>query len=53
MKKRTFEQLQASKAIHRKHAECHKANGYPLHRCKRMMRYTALITKAIVKVDER
>jgi len=53
MKKRTFEQLQASKAIHRKHAGLHKANDYPLHRCKRMMRYTALITKAIAKAGER
>ena len=53
MKKRTFEQLQVSKAIYRKHAERHKANDYPMHRCKRMMAYTALLTKAIAKAGER
>lgn len=47
MKKRTFEQLKISKAIYRKHAARHKANGYPLHRCIRIMAYTALITKAV------
>ncbi len=53
MKNRTLKQLQASKAIHRKHAERHKANDYPVNRCKRMMKYTALVTKAIAKVGER
>ena len=53
MKKRTFEQLQVNKAIYRKHAERHKSNDYPSHRCKRMMAYTALLTKAIAKAGER
>jgi len=53
MKHRTLKQLQASKAIYRKHAELHKLNDYPAHRIKRMMKYTALVTKAIVKVGER
>ncbi|WP_313469515.1 hypothetical protein [Lysinibacillus sp.] len=47
MKRRTHEQIMASKAIYRKHAERYKANGYPEHRAKRMMAYTSLITKAI------
>jgi len=47
MKKRTHEQLMESKAIYRKHAQRHKANDYPLHRCKRMMAYTAALSKVI------
>ena len=46
MKRRTVEELKMNKAIYRKHAERHKANDYPEHRIKRMMKYTALITKA-------
>ena len=47
MKQRTFQELMVSKAIHRKHAEKHKANGYPYHRCRRHLLYVSLITKAI------
>ena len=47
MKRRTVEQLKIHKSIYRKHAERHKANDYPAHRIKRMMAYTALLTKAI------
>lgn len=53
MKKRTREQLTQSRTIYRKHAERHKVNDYPYHRCKRMIAYTALITKAIAKAGER
>ncbi|WPK10266.1 hypothetical protein R6U77_09990 [Lysinibacillus louembei] len=49
MKQRTFEQIMQSKSIYRKHAERYKANDYPYHRVKRMMLYTALLTKAIAK----
>lgn len=47
MKKRSLEQIQASKAVYRKHAERHKVNDYPLHRILRMMAYTAQLSKAI------
>lgn len=47
MKKRTHEQLMESKAIYRKHAQRYKDNDYQLHRVKRMMAYTSLLTKAI------
>lgn len=47
MKKRTHEQIMRSKVIYRKYAERHKLNDYPYHRCKRMMAYTSLLTKAI------
>lgn len=53
IKKRTREQIRQSKAIYHKHAERHKAANYPYHRCKRMMAYTALVTKAIAKAGER
>ncbi|WP_193768907.1 hypothetical protein [Metasolibacillus meyeri] len=53
MKKRNFNQLMTSKAIYRKHAARHKANDYPSGRCKRMMAYTSLLTKAIAKTSER
>lgn len=53
MKKRTHEQIMTSKAIYRKHAERHKANDYPYHRCKRMMAYTSLLTQAVAKAGER
>ena len=51
MKKRTREQIMDHKAIYRKHAARHKANDYPESRIKRMMAYTALITKAISNVS--
>ena len=47
MKKRTFEQIQLSKAIYKKHAERHKAAHYPHERASRMLAYTAALTKAI------
>ena len=47
MKKRTFEQIQLSKAIYKKHAERHKAAHYPHERASRMLAYTAVLTKAI------
>lgn len=53
MKQRTREQIMASKAIYRKHAQRHKAADYPYHRCKRMLAYTALLTKAIAKAGVR
>lgn len=53
MKKRTLEQIKASKAIYAKHAARHKAADYPYSRCRRMMAYTAVLTKAIVKAGER
>ena len=53
MKERTREQLAQSKAIYRKHAERYKSNGYPYSRSKRMMAYTAALTKAIAKAGER
>lgn len=53
MKKRTLEQLKMSKAIYHKHATRYKANEYPLHRCMRMMAYTALVTKAIAIANSR
>lgn len=53
MKKRTFEQIKNNRAIYRKHATRHKAADYPLHRCKRMMAYTAALTKAIATAGER
>lgn len=53
MKKRTFEQIVQSKSLYKKYAERYKENDYPMHRIKRMMAYTALITKAIAKVGER
>lgn len=53
MKKRSWEQIKASKAIHRKHAERYKANDYPEHRTKRMMAYTSLITNVIARMGGR
>jgi len=53
MKKRTFEQVIQCKAIYRKHAERHKVNDYPQHRCKRMMVYTSLLLKAIANASKR
>ena len=53
MRKRTREQIRHSKAIYKKYAKRHKAADFPYHRCKRMMAYTALITKAIAKAGER
>lgn len=50
MKKRSWQQIKASKAIHRKHAERYKANDYPEHRTKRMMAYTSLITNVIARM---
>ena len=47
MKKRSWEQIKASKENYRKHTERYKTNDYPEHRAKRMMAYTLLITKAI------
>ena len=45
MKQRTFEKLYVSKAIYSKHAKRHKEEDYPAHRIKRMMAYTAMLTK--------
>ena len=53
MKHRTHAQIMRSKTIYRKHAERYKAAGYPEHRAKRMMAYTAALTKAIAKAGER
>lgn len=53
MRNRTHEQIKESKEIYRKHAERHKANDYPYSRCKRMMAYTAALTKAIVRKGAR
>lgn len=53
VRKRTWSQVKESKAIYRKHAECYKAADYPVHRAKRMMAYTVLITKAIARVGVR
>lgn len=47
MRKRTHEQLIASRAIYRKHAERYKAANYPEHRARRMLAYTAHLNKAI------
>lgn len=52
MRVRTHEQIMASKAIYRKYAERHKSADYPYQRCKRMMAYTAALTKAIAKAGE-
>lgn len=53
VKKRNLEQIKVSKAIYRKHAEHHKSNDYPEHRCKRMLAYTAALTKAIAVAGQR
>lgn len=47
MKKRNYEQLQVHKQIYKKHADRYKANDYPIERSRRMMVYTAALTKAI------
>ncbi|MGE7694696.1 hypothetical protein ACQKNC_11330 [Lysinibacillus sp. NPDC094177] len=53
MKKRTLTQVMAHKAIYRKHATAYKLNDYPVHRAKRMMAYTSLLTRAIALTGSR
>lgn len=53
IKKRDFEQIKTSKAIYQKHAARHKAGGYPERHCKRMLAYTAALTKAIAVAAQR
>lgn len=55
MKKRTREQIMTSKAIYAKHIETFKAmtDEQQDHRAKRMLAYTAQLTKAIAKASER
>jgi len=51
MKQRTLDQIMRSKAIYRKHAGRYKLANYPEDRAKRMMVYTALLTRAINNVN--
>lgn len=46
MKRRSKEQILKSKEIYRKHAYRYKAANYPEHRARRMLAYTAQISKA-------
>lgn len=53
MRFRTHSEMNASKAIYRKHADRYKSAGYPVHRAKRMLLYTSLITKATLVAMKR
>lgn len=53
MRKRTHEQYMQSKAIHRKHVARDRECGYPDHRGKRMLAYTAHIVEASKHVEPR
>lgn len=54
MKKRTFEQIQISKAIYRKYADKYLQVDNPSNqRVSRMLAYTAALTKAINVASKR
>lgn len=52
-RKRTYEEMMRSKEIYKKHALKNKAEGYPEKRAKRMLAYSACLTRAIAEHGSR